>query len=324
MGGSSTPSPFEGVSLRAVVALVRAIQVSSLRTQQRIERVFSKSAEGFAAVLSFCRRLGIVRVSDGSLTVGAEVPGATGDAFSEYVLHRLFGGRNRYRSEVYRFLRRFRIKDGEVSYASPISRRWHERACRNFLMEIKLVVHRPDRGEYLLSSEHVSTYAAARDSSGNTSPAALQAAMRARSKVGLAAEVAVMRFEKSRVGPDLAGEVKHIGLTNVAAGYDIRSVTTGAGSQGMPRYIEVKAVSAESFSFYWSRNEVDLAEVLGQHYYLYLLPVDRRGNFDFAALKMIADPHVVVMGSPSDWTVEEGVRKCGLPLSGDRRGTYGR
>ena len=41
-------------------------------------------------------------------------------------------------------------------------------------------------------------------------------------------------------------------------------------------YIEVKAVSPNTFTFYWSQREVDVAKVLGQHYYLYLLPVDRR------------------------------------------------
>lgn len=316
MSGSSAASTFEGLTLRAVVELVRAIQASSLRTEEQIVKVFLRSAEGFEPVLNFCRRLGIVRASDDTLGVGVEIPSATADGFSEYVLHRLLRARNRYRSEVYRFLRRFKIEDGEVLYASPVPRRSRERACRNFLMEMKLVLYNADRGEHVLSSQHVWVYAAARDSAGKTPPAALELALQARSELGHAAEVAVMKFEKKRVGPDLAEEVRHIALTNVAAGYDIRSVTPGAGPRGMPRFVEVKAVSGGSFNFYWSRNEVDVAEVLGEHYYLYLLPVDLRGDFDFSALKIVADPHAVVLGPSSDWTVEADVLRCGLASVG--------
>ncbi len=69
------------------------------------------------------------------------------------------------------------------------------------------------------SSQHVWVYSAARDSAGKTSPAALDLAIRSRNELGHAAEIAMMTFERKRVGPDLAGEVTHVALTNVAAGY---------------------------------------------------------------------------------------------------------
>ena len=198
MSGSSAASAFDGVTLRAVVGLVGATQASSLGTEEQIEKVFSRHAEGFEPALNFCRRLGLVSSSDDSaLRVAAGVPKARTDDFLEHLLYRLLRARNPYRSEVYRFLRRFKVKNGEVSYTSPAQRRSQEQATRNFLMELKLVFYRGN--EHVLSGQHVWVYSAARDSSGKTPPTALDFAIRARNELGHAAEIAVMTFERRRV-----------------------------------------------------------------------------------------------------------------------------
>ena len=313
MSEFSATSAFEGVTVRAVVGLVAATQASSLGTEEQIEKVFSRHAEGFEPTLNFCQRLGLVTSSDDStLRVPVEVPRARTRDFLEHLLYRLLRVRNRYRSEVYRFVRRFKVENGEVAYVSPVQRRSREQATRNFLMELKLVFYRADGDEHVLSGQHVWLYSVARDSIGKTPPVALDLAIQAQNELGHAAEVAVMTFERKRVGPDLAGEVTHVALTNVAAGYDIRSVTVDQVAGRVPRYIEVKAVSPKTFTFYWSQREVDVARVLGLHYYLYLLPVDQPGGFDLSRLKIIADPHTVVLSPSSEWSVESSVLKCSM------------
>lgn len=313
MSEFSAASAFEGVTVFSVVSLVAATQASSLGTEEQIHKVFSRHAEGFKPTLNFCRRLGLVTSSDDfTLRVPAEVPRARTRDFLEHLLYRLLRVRNRYRSEVYRFVRRFKVKNGEVSYASPVQRRSREQATRNFLMELKLVYYRADGDKHVLSGQHVWLYSAARDSLGKTPPVALDLTIQAQNELGHAAEIAVMTFERKRVGPDFAGKVTHVALTNVAAGYDIKSVTVDQKAGRVPRYIEVKAVSPNTFTFYWSQREVKVASVLGQHYYLYLLPVDQHGEFDFSWLKMIADPHTVVLGSSSEWAVESNVLKCSM------------
>ena len=52
--------------------------------------------------------------------------------------------------------------------------------------------------------------------------------------------------------------------------------------------------------------------MLGQHYYLYLLPVDQHGGFDLSWLKIIADPHTVVLSPFSEWIVESNLLKCSM------------
>ena len=84
-------------------------------------------------------------------------------------------------------------------------------------------------------------------------------------------------------------------LRNVAAGYDIRSLTVSNDSETVPRFIEVKAVSPVSMCFHWTRNEVAVACTLRDFYFLYLLPVTGSGGFDVANLRIICDPHKRVL-----------------------------
>ena len=52
----------------------------------------------------------------------------------------------------------------------------------------------------------------------------------------------------------------------------------------LPRYIEVKSYCSK-IEFYWSRNEMDMAEKYGRHYYIYLVNSDRIRESDYSPLK---------------------------------------
>ena len=81
--------------------------------------------------------------------------------------------------------------------------------------------------------------------------------------MGLSAELQVIKYEKKRLRsqPDLAKKIKHVAPEDVSAGYDILSweIKHDKGT-AIPRYIEVKAVSAVDSKFYWSQNEVEKAK----------------------------------------------------------------
>jgi hypothetical protein len=93
----------------------------------------------------------------------------------------------------------------------------------------------------------------------------------------------------------------------VNAGYDIKSFEISSQETNyIPRYIEVKAVSIIDYQFYWSRNEFEKSEILRQNYYLYLLPVKDKNNFDIENLKIINDPYKNILNNKDRWikTVE--------------------
>ncbi len=298
--------------MRRTLALVEALQKSKLRTVHQIRKVFSQNAQRFDVVLAFLIRVGVVRRSGDVLAFRAEPPPGSGSEWQAWLLSRLLRVRNRYRSEMFRYLRKFRVEGGELLYRPLVQRRSHESDGRNFLMEMDIVHHDREAARYVLSRDHVSLYACAKETRRQVSPDALISSIRARGEIGLSAEREVMGFEKGRLGPALAGEVDHVALRNVAAGYDIRSLTVIEGKERAARYIEVKAVSPSSMCFHWTHNEISVAQALQESYFLYLLPVSADGGFDMARLKMIPDPHKAVLGSQSQWVIETDVIRCSL------------
>jgi len=103
-----------------------------------------------------------------------------------------------------------------------------------------------------------------------------------------------------------------------SAGYDVASVTVCDG-YAIPRYIEVKAVSAADYGFFWTANEVRVARALAACYFLYLVPV----GFDairLDSLLIIQDPNAEILRSGGAWAVADNVLSCRLSEpSGDCR-----
>ena len=85
---------------------------------------------------------------------------------------------------------------------------------------------------------------------------------------GEKAELFVLDYEKKRLGNPQCNLVKRISEIDATAGYDIISFNSNC-SNIPDRYIEVKAVS--SSGFYWTKNEYEVAKLLGENYYIYLI-----------------------------------------------------
>lgn len=85
---------------------------------------------------------------------------------------------------------------------------------------------------------------------------------------GIEAEEYVLNLERVRL-PNKAAQIKRISDIDVAAGYDIVSYNEN-GSETHDRFIEVKCFLGKPH-FYWSRNEVDVARIIGERYVLCLV-----------------------------------------------------
>lgn len=305
-------SAFEGLILRNAFALLEVLEHNTLRTESRIREVFSQHYQGFDSMLTFLIRISVVQKRRGILCLRVVPPCAETPARQEWLLSYLLRTRNRYRSEVLRYLNKYQVLGGELIYNSPVHRRSRESHVRNFLMEMGIVWHDAEADRCVLSRDYMSLCVSARYRGHQVLPDLFAKSVAARDELGLAAEMAIIEFEKKRLGPKLATEVDHVALRNVAAGYDVRSITVTNGRSMMPRYIEVKAVCPASMRFHWTRNEMNVAQTLQESYYLYLLPVKAAGSFDLARLMMIPNPHVGVLGSETAWVIERDVICCSL------------
>jgi len=69
-------------------------------------------------------------------------------------------------------------------------------------------------------------------------------------------------------------------------------------------------VSADSYRFFWTASEIEAARLLGQSYFLYLLPSLGGQMFDLSKMMIIQNPYSTVYQSPNEWFVEEKVVLC--------------
>lgn len=303
-------STFENLHLSSVSYFLDAIQRNEVRQRSHIRRLFLESATGFDEVVNFVMRLGLVVEQNGIFQLIVNWPLFDNAKRSKIILDKLFRARNRYRSEIYRFINQFSLIDGELTYNPSMQLRSKESGVRNFLIEAGVVKHVIDMNGYVLSPEFITIYASARDNSNSKTPITLEHELDRKNEIGLAAELLIVSYEKSRIGQSMENKVVHISHKNVSAGYDIRSATIEDDGSVSPRFIEVKAVPSKSYKFYWSRNEVNVARVLGHWYWLYLLPIDQHAHFDLERLRMLSNPCVSLLSDPDHWSYENDALVC--------------
>lgn len=77
-------------------------------------------------------------------------------------------------------------------------------------------------------------------------------------------ELELEKLKNSNYNPIVVSE------ENITLGYDIKSYNT----EGEEMFIEVKALT-DSFSFFWSNNEIDVSKLLNERYYLYCVKFEK-------------------------------------------------
>lgn len=129
----------------------------------------------------------------------------------------------------------------------------------------------------------------------------LKARLEANSISGAKAEAFVLEYEKRRIhNPLLQKQIKQVSELDVCAGYDIISYKSDA-STSYDCFIEVKAIS-RTLDFYWSKNELEVAMLLGEQYYLYLVDLNKIHLENYSPI-IIPNPAIAVMKA-EDWFVE--------------------
>ncbi|MEK6211789.1 MAG: DUF3883 domain-containing protein [Pseudomonadota bacterium] len=129
--------------------------------------------------------------------------------------------------------------------------------------------------------------------------ASLKALLAAQEAQGTEAEAFVVGIERKRLqGHPRVDAVRSIAAEDVAAGFDIVSFES-AFSLMHDRYIEVKS-HKDQVCFYWSRNEFETAQRLGNSYYLFIVDAGRIAESGYTPL-VIRNPSETLASS---WRVE--------------------
>jgi hypothetical protein len=293
----------EKVRPRYVYNLLAIVHGSSLRERKFIAARYAESSMHFEETVSFLEEVGWLRSPNGHVEPASDVTSRIVDARglqrSLALAEGLFDAPGPYERLFARYLAQFTSSEGELVHRPGIEARLRDAGVRDFLMDLGAVSHRPDGDFFVLEQPFVSWALWARNVVG---PSAKQLAKSENDRLalGLEAEVAVLAWERERVGKSYYSRVRHISQENPAACFDIQSVTLVAHAPH-PRFIEVKAVGVESFEFHWSRAEIEAAEILGSSYFLYLLPVPTRGVFDLDRMEIVQDPYKEVYKNSAKW-----------------------
>lgn len=125
--------------------------------------------------------------------------------------------------------------------------------------------------------------------------------------IGDIGEMYVLEYEKNRLRDEkLKKRIRRISLIDVMAGYDIVSFENDDSTR-FDRYIEVKTYSGAK-EFHWSKNEMDIARLKRESYYIYLVDYNRIESPNYSP-EVIKNPYAEVVEKqhwdmkPDTWTV---------------------
>ena len=144
-------------------------------------------------------------------------------------------------------------------------------ACyRNLLLELNVIRCLSDGSYEIISLIDRAIEDYSRTKKKSTSEVELLENLEKQRELGAKGEEFVLNFEKKRItNPILQNTINRISIIDVSAGFDIVSYNND-GSTKFDRFIEVKTYVGNPH-FYWSKNEIEKARLMGDAYYIYLV-----------------------------------------------------
>lgn len=283
---------------------------TEVRNISNIKRKYLESALAFDETISFLEDLKIVKINFDEL-VPAKTFSSTDnsiDDFKKKFLPALFSANGDIAGQLNDFLLNFQTDKDTFCFKATELQKIKFSDIRNLLLELEFILAGADNTTYYVNPIYTHLFVkqfSQRKLSLNT----LKKKQAENDLIGLTAEKAVIDFEVKRL-TDISlmpSEIEHTSQENVLAGYDIKSFENflDSNTKRIERYIEVKAVSVEDYKFYWSRNEMTIAKVFGEKYYLYLLPFTSSNIFDFEKMTIIQNPFRNIYSNELAWRKEE-------------------
>jgi len=305
---------FAKLETKQIQCLLNILFQSTMHEKHFVETAYSERARNFVETLQFLKDMSWVKEQHGELALsdaGSTAYAAAQDdgEIRKRLIEALIEEVSPYRADLADYLLRFSLSGSNLAYRPSLSERLQQSPLRNYLIDIRAVTYRAADDTYLLEEGAADLYVWAINFRRSTSKEMLQSDATRKEQLGFAAEIAILEYERDRVGARWAYKVEHVSARSPFACYDVKSVTVRSGD-AVPRYIEVKAVPPDSYQFYWTRSEVEAAQLLKSKYFLYLLPVSTSGGFDLKQILIVDDPYVSVYQNSEAWQIEENVIVC--------------
>ncbi|MFZ2522508.1 MAG: DUF3883 domain-containing protein [Minisyncoccia bacterium] len=277
-------SDFKKISLAQIKVLFEVLMNSHGHDISYVKEKYLRGSAFFDETFRFLSVLGIVENIDKQLQLS--IPANM--EVESILLNSLFRKASKI-SAIVDYFHNFLLVEDVYTFKPPVQKNLQTSGVRNLLLELDIIEHDISTGNYIVSKKGTPYL---KSFLYRTSVLEFEEILRKRDKLGLKAELAVLAYEHKKLSkyPGLAKQIVHVSRSDVGAGYDIQSFTYADGAPTL-KYIEVKAVSANDFSFFWSINEIEVAKWYRQQYYLYLVPISKGGKINMQKLKIISDPY---------------------------------
>lgn len=304
---------FAKISVTQLLILSQILNESALLRIELIRARFIQIALNFLETIEFLKGLNLIEVKEDQVILKPKYIMFLNElqkskqpelAMKSFTVSCLLDSQSAFSQNIYEFFSQFYWVNDQYESSPSSNQRLRYSGLRNFLIDLEFVYINSSRTKYIISDDYVLTFADLLKPK-SLSPDGLLKIQQRKLEIGKAAELTIIDYERHRLSgfPNLAKMIEHVAAKNVMAGYDIKSYDNEFDNNGnfIPRYIEVKAVSPWDHKFYWSSTEIETSRARRQNYYLYLLPVSGRNEFDIPGLRIINDPYSNVYENENEW-----------------------
>jgi len=300
---------FDKIQFNQIKSLFELVQYSNDLDFEYIRNRYKEMSTNFDGVLKFLNSLGLIEnkanqlISHFDLSLDLD---NNDDILKGYIINILLSKENSFIEEIKDYLNNFKLIGDLYKYSPKTKDRISISGLRNFLIELGLIEYNIKNNYYVVSEKYTFLFLEM-IKRNQISQRKLEYILNKKYELGLHAEYKILEYEKERLSfsENLINEIKHIALIDINAGYDILSWDKNEDNSNLiPRYIEVKAVTDNGYSFYWSRNEFGMAKEKKDRYFLYLLPVINNNLFNINRLKIIQDPSHILKSENTEWQKE--------------------
>lgn len=302
--------PFEKIKLQQLHTLCNTLADAEVRDVSNIKRKYLERALSFDETLSLLEDLKIVRKNSDEL-IPSKTFSHTHDSIDEFkmkFLPALFSANGDVSNELRKFLLNFQTENDKTFFKTSELQKIKFSDTRNLLLELEFISIDEDNSTYFVNPDFASLFLK-QFVRRKLSPEALKRKQSENESIGLIAEEVIIEYEVKRLAAlsVLPSEIEHTSKVNVLAGYDIKSFEDYLDSKSklIERFIEVKAVSVDDYKFYWSKNEMEIAKVFGEKYYLYILPVGLSNTFELDKMIIKRNPFKNIYSNKLEWIKEE-------------------
>ncbi len=310
---------FINISVQKIITMMELLTSSSIIELDYIKSKYQNRASHFVDILYFLKTLNLVSVQKNKVTLQLQYRAYLNDfeekmnkeeILKDIIIDVLVKRKNNFSDLLNDFLSNFQLINEKYEFKPDNYQRLKYSGIRNLLIDLNFLIFNTAEEKYLISNAYTNTFEKIIQSHTISMPDFITN-MQDKAQLGKNAEIRVIKYEKEHLSklPSLVNKIEHTAIKNVMAGYDVKSFERKLDKFGnpVPRYIEVKAVSRHDYKFDWTKNEIEKAKLFNENYYLYLLPVIHKDDFDFKRLKVIKNPYLDVYIKGDKWLKSEEI-----------------